>query len=139
MKKKVNLKIRSEQYHTESSPVVIESRAEGEMKSIPGGWEILYKETAESGYADTFTTIYVYGSDNVRMERQGSNTMDMEFKKGKTHTSIMNTPYGSITITFLTGKVSADINESGGEIKLSYSINSYGEIPVKTNLSISVN
>jgi len=135
---RINLAIRSEQFHLDIPPIVIENNTDGEMTRFAGGWKIVYKEAAESGLANTITTIVIRDKNNVRMDRSGLNTLTMEFIKGKNHTSIMNTPYGSITISFLTNKVEADISESGGKINLSYSINSFGEYPIKTNLNISV-
>ncbi len=136
--RKVNLTIRSEQYHLDTPPITIDSNTEGEMNLSPTGCKIVYREASETGLGNTITTIFVEGENNVRMERFGANTINMEFTKGKTHTSIMNTPYGSITISYLTSKVEADISESGGMINLTYSINSFGEYPVKTNLNISI-
>ena len=136
--RKVNVIIKSEQFHQDIPPIVIENNTEGELIRFDSGWKIVYRETAESGLENTVTTILVSDNNNVRMDRSGLNTVAMEFVAGKNHTSIMNTPYGSITISFMTNKVEADINESGGTINLSYSINSFGEYPVRTNLNISV-
>jgi len=135
---KVNLTIKSEQYHLDAPPIVINSNTDGEIIRLTDSWKIVYKETADSGLGNTITTIFVEDKNIVKMERYGANTINMEFVKGKSHTSIMNTPFGSITISFLTNKVEASISESGGRISLSYSINSFGEYPVKTNLNIFV-
>ena len=115
-----------------------ENNTKGELTRINSGWKIVYRETAENGFENTITTILVFDDKKVSMERSGQNTITMEFIIGKNHTSIMNTPYGSISISFMTSKVEADINEYGGTINLSYSINSFGEYPVKTNINISI-
>ena len=119
---KVNLIIKSEQFHQDVPPVVIENNTKGELTRFNSGWKIVYRETAENGFENTITTILVFDDKKVSMERSGQNTITMEFIIGKNHTSIMNTPYGSISISFMTSKVEADINEYGGTINLSYSI-----------------
>lgn len=138
MRKKIDIKIRTEQFQRDRNPTVIDSISDGEMSRTETGWEISYRESPESGLSDAVTTINVEDDGTVDMDRVGIHEMNMKFQKGKSHVSRMSTPYGVFDVGFVTDLVAFHFDENGGRVFLSYTINYSEEFPIKTVLDISV-
>ncbi|MDR1563744.1 MAG: DUF1934 domain-containing protein [Oscillospiraceae bacterium] len=102
---------------------------------IDDGTEQQYFNQEESGsitqegdsvrlvYGDKPTTQLIIASpDKACMFKSGSEAAKMEFIKGERTASVYQTEYFPVEVQLYTSKISCDLNESGGTIRLHYSI-----------------
>lgn len=134
----VSIRIKSQQSEKGYTPTKIEQFTDGTLSRTGNEWTVVYKESHESGYDDTYTTVIIKEDGSVQIDRQGNNQMKMEFIQGKKHLSRMETPYGTIDLGVLTNKVKVNLNEKGGDILLSYSINMNNNFPVETRMRMFI-
>ena len=91
----VMLFIRGEQYFDDVDPDATELMTEGILERTAGGLRLTYQETALTGMEGTTTTFEVSGSQ-VILTRTGSVNSQMVFQKGRQHSSLYETPWGTI-------------------------------------------
>lgn len=116
---------------------VIEVVTLGEFIEIEGGFKAIYEETEISGMGGTITQLTML-KDELILEREGSTTAKMNFKKGEKSISLYNTPYGVLDLQVHTEYLLVDIDENGGDIVVKYTMELGEEMPILTNLSINV-
>lgn len=136
MKKKALISIVSNQYQGENE--FIEVVTPGELHINDGIYEATYEETEISGMEGTTTTIKV-SSDEVVLDRVGSTSTKMEFKKNNNVKVLYNTPYGIIDLKINTRRLDIDMNDDGGEIQIDYNLSISGQPPQDTKLIIKIN
>ncbi|ENZ01030.1 DUF1934 domain-containing protein [Clostridium thermobutyricum] len=96
-----------------------------------------YKETEISGMAGTNTTLRV-NKDYVVLEREGSTSTKMDFRKGESTVSLYNTPYGMLELTINTHKLNIDVTENGGKVFIEYDMKVLDQAPFKTQISLDI-
>lgn len=80
---------------------------------------ICYYESEVTGLMGTKTKLCVK-PDEVVVDRRGSVTSTMVFKKGVKNSFLYNTPYGAATMGVDTRKITHDFNEHGGSMEIDY-------------------
>ncbi len=95
MKKKAVISLRS--FNDLDKDDVIEVVTPGEFFVTEDGFKAVYEETEISGMNGTTTTLTML-NDALLLEREGSTSAKMDFKKGETSISLYNTPYGVLDL-----------------------------------------
>ena len=122
IEKKVVLFVRGEQYHDGVDPNDTELMTEGTMTIDDDGVITLsYQETELTGMEGT-TTQFVIKGDVVELNRIGSVSSQMIFQLGRQHSSVYNTPWGSLQVDINTSSLRHRISERGGLMEIQYSI-----------------
>lgn len=104
----------------------IELTTEGNFYEKNGSYFILYNESEEMGMADCSVMIKVT-EDKVTVKRSGAFSSKMIYKPGETNEFIYNMPYGEMMIILHTKEIKKDLNDDGGELKISYTLTIQGE------------
>lgn len=135
MKKKAVITIASQQIADDND--VIEVVTPGEFLIKDNGYEAVYDETEISGMDGTTTKILI--SDNsLILEREGTTSTKMNFKKNNSSVSLYNTPYGMLELKINTKELKIDVDENGGEVFINYNLSVSGQKPQSTNLKINI-
>ena len=82
---------------------------------------ISYYESEVTGLMGTKTKV-CFKPDEVVVDRKGSITSTMVFKKGSKSSFLYNTPYGTATMGIDTRKIKHNFNEHGGSMEIDYVI-----------------
>ena len=117
----VLLSIRGEQYFEGVDPDATELMTEGTMELTESGMRLNYQETELTGMAGTSTTFEVRGP-RVILTRSGKVNSQMVFQKGRQHSSLYETPWGTMTVDIATSQLANRISDRGGILDIHYSI-----------------
>lgn len=121
MKREVLIRLEGEQRYENQQPDIIELTTEGLLSREDGKLFLSYEETALTGLAGT-TTIFEIEDRRVTLRRTGAVSSVMEFAVGQTHKSLYETPMGALLMTVCAQKVENHMDESGGNLTVSYDI-----------------
>lgn len=117
---------------------VIEVITPGILYEVDDEFRVVYEETQISGMEGTTTSIIVK-DDCFILEREGTTSTKMEFKKDIGTIAMYNTPYGMLDVSIFTNDIIMKIEkENGGFIKAKYDMIISGQSPIKTNIEIKV-
>ena len=123
----------------------VELMTRGSLVHKDGAYYIVYKETETTGYEGCTTTVKVAeDARKVSMLRFGKQSSQLIIEKGTRHLCHYETGYGSLTLG-VTGDgsgslgVAADVieqrlDENGGSLKFSYTLDSGAESFISRNL-----
>ena len=100
-------------------------------------FKAVYEESEISGMDGTTTTL-VIKDDVLVLEREGSTSTRMEFKKGEDVISLYNTPYGMMNINISTKELDIDMDEDGGVIYTKYVLGLEGQPGITTELKVKI-
>ena len=84
-----------------------------------GTGRIRYYESEVTGLPGTRTEVSI-SPDEVIVDREGSITARMVFRKGCRNNFLYNTPYGTATMGIDTRKICHDLGEHGGSMEIDY-------------------
>lgn len=93
----------------------------GEYSYQNGGAVFSYLESELTGMGHTLTTFEV-GRGSVILTRTGDVSSQMIFEEGRKHFSLYETPFGATTIGVDTRSIDNTLNESGGDVEITYSV-----------------
>lgn len=116
---------------------VIEVVTPGKFHLGESEFKAVYKESEISGMDGTTTTL-VIKDDVLVLEREGSTSTRMEFKKGEDVISLYNTPYGMMNINISTKELDIDMDEDGGVIYTKYVLGLEGQPGITTELKVKI-
>ncbi|WP_333859659.1 DUF1934 domain-containing protein [Clostridium sp.] len=133
MKKKAIISVSSKQIDNE----IIEVVTPGNFYRKDDSYYAVYEETELSGMEGTTTTLRIK-DDKFCLIRMGSTSTKMDFNKDKRSSSIYKTPYGTIELKIETSKLNININETGGDVFVNYSMSAAGQVPQDTQLKINI-
>ena len=120
--KKVILYVRGEQYFEGMDPEATELISEGVMSiGEDGVITLVYDETELTGLEGT-TTTFVIDGDTVTLTRSGALSSQMIFQRSKRHTSLYETPWGTMTVDITTVSLACRMDGHGGILDIRYSI-----------------
>ena len=114
---------------------VIEVVTPGKFHLGESEFKAVYEESEISGMDGTTTTL-VIKDDVLVLEREGSTSTRMEFKKGEDVISLYNTPYGMMNINISTKELDIDMDEDGGVIYTKYVLGLEGQPGITTELKV---
>ncbi|SHI70416.1 DUF1934 domain-containing protein [Clostridium intestinale] len=136
MKKKALISIISNQNYEDDD--VIEVVTPGEFYINNDGYEAIYEETEISGMEGTTTKLKIFGNE-ISLEREGTTTTKMDFKKNNNYITLYNTPYGMLELKINTKNLKIDMSDDGGEVQIDYNLSISGQPPQETQLKIKIN
>ena len=116
---------------------VIEVVTPGKFHLGESEFKAVYEESEISGMDGTTTTL-VIKDDVLDLEREGSTSTRMEFKKGEDVISLYNTPYGMMNINISTKELDIDMDEDGGVIYTKYVLGLEGQPGITTELKVKI-
>ena len=116
---------------------VIEVVTPGKFHLGESEFKDVYEESEISGMDGTTTTL-VIKDDVLVLEREGSTSTRMEFKKGEDVISLYNTPYGMMNINISTKELDIDMDEDGGVIYTKYVLGLEGQPGITTELKVKI-
>ena len=116
---------------------VIEVVTPGKFHLGESEFKAVYEESEISGMDGTTTTL-VIKNDVLVLEREGSTSTRMEFKKGEDVISLYNTPYGMMNINISTKELDIDMDEDGGVIYTKYVLGLEGQPGITTELKVKI-
>lgn len=116
---------------------VIEVVTPGKFHLGESEFKAVYEESEISGMDGTTTTL-VIKDDVLVLEREGSTSTKMEFKKGEDVISLYNTPYGMMNINISTKELDIDMDEDGGVIYTKYVLGLEGQPGITTELKVKI-
>ena len=116
---------------------VIEVVTPGKFHLGESEFKAVYEESEISGMDGTTTTL-VIKDDVLVLEREGSTSTRMEFKKGEDVISLYNTPYGMMNINISTKELDIDMDEDGWVIYTKYVLGLEGQPGITTELKVKI-
>ena len=116
---------------------VIEVVTPGKFHLGESEFKAVYEESEISGMDGTTTTL-VIKDDALILEREGSTTTRMEFKKGEEVVFLYNTPYGMMNINISTKELDIDMDDDGGVIYTKYILGLEGQPGITTELKVKI-
>ena len=116
---------------------VIEVVTPGKFHLGESEFKAVYEESEISGMDGTTTTL-VIKDDVLVLEREGSTSTRLEFKKGEDVISLYNTPYGMMNINISTKELDIDMDEDGGVIYTKYVLGLEGQPGITTELKVKI-
>lgn len=96
-----------------------------------------YMESAITGLEGTKTE-FLIRPDEVVMNRTGTVTSRMVFRKGKKHSFLYGTPYGTLAMGINTSFIDVFLNEQGGSLDMAYDLDFENAILSRNQISISI-
>lgn len=116
---------------------VIEVVTPGKFHLGESEFKAVYEESEISGMDGTTTTL-VIKDDALILEREGSTTTRMEFKKGEEVVSLYNTPYGMMNINISTKELDIDMDDDGGVVYTKYILGLEGQSGITIELKVKI-
>lgn len=133
----VLITIVGKQWQQNDEPSKIRLITEGEWERRADHSVLTYQEGEASGLGDTRTTLVLHDDESVSMLREGENSMRMDFRSGARHITNMLTPFGNLTMGLFTNEVTTRSDSEGGEVHISYAMDSSQSKALNTKLDIS--
>ncbi len=123
----------------DDSTDTVEFTSEGRFGIKDGEFFISYNEgQIFEEKVDVKTRIFIKKDNTVTLERKGSINSKMLIEEGKRNSCFYNTPIGDLVISIFGEKIEYDLTENGGNIKLSYTIDSDMKMISRNRVNISV-
>ena len=116
---------------------VIEVVTPGKFHLGESEFKAVYVESEISGMDGTTTTL-VIKDEALILEREGSTTTRMEFKKGEEVVSLYNTPYGMMNINIYTKELDIDMDDDGGVVYTKYILGLEGQSGITIELKVKI-
>lgn len=119
--KKVLIKIKGTQ-GLDGETDVVELSTEGTLRAFNGDYILTYSEEDTIAGKKTKTQLTVQNNNTVVLDRRGELTSRFVITKGERNSCLYSIPQGSLTLGIYGKNVTANLNEYGGTLKMSYSI-----------------
>ena len=120
--KEVIIFVRGEQYYDDVDPDETELMTEGSMTITgDGGITLEYQESELTGMEGT-TTRFTIRDDTVTLTRAGGVNSQMIFQRGKRHSSLYETPWGTMMVDISTTALAYRLSSQGGVLEIQYTI-----------------
>lgn len=113
----------------------VELMTHGSLVHKDRAYYIVYKETETTGYEGCTTTVKVAeDASKVSMLRFGKQTSQLVVEKGTRHLCHYETDYGAISLGVSADEIEYGLDENGGRLKFSYTLDSGAESFISRNL-----
>ena len=136
----IRIKSRIEQHvkepvEQEEKEEFVELMTRGQFVQKGGSYYITYKETETTGYEGCTTTVKVAeDARKVSMLRFGKQSSQLIIEKGTRHLCHYETGYGSVSLGVAADVIEQRLDENGGSLKFSYTLDSGAENFISRNL-----
>lgn len=117
---------------------VIEFTCEGKLRCEEGKYILSYSEDAVVEGGRVQTTLTAAGENSVTLERQGAISSKMYIEKGVRNNCFYAVPEGNLTLGIYGKEVKNRLGESGGSIKMVYTLDANMRLISENTVSISV-
>ena len=112
----------------------VELMTRGSLVHKDGAYYIVYKETETTGYEGCTTTVKVAeDARKVSMLRFGKQTSQLVIEKGTRHLCHYETGYGAISLGVSADVIEHALDENGGKLQFSYTLDSGAETLISRN------
>lgn len=108
----------------------------GSLDFRPDGFTVTYVETDEELKGCTTTLKYSNGA--IIMTRTGKYNTELIIEKDRRHTCFYETPYGELMMGVYTKNMFTDMNENGGTLRFSYTIDFNNDLASENDLTVTV-
>lgn len=108
----------------------------GSLDFRPDGFTVVYNETDEELKGCTTTLKYENGT--IVMTRSGKYNTELIIEKDRRHTCFYATPYGELMMGVYTKNMFTDMNENGGTLRFSYTIDFNNDLASENDLTVTV-
>lgn len=135
--KDVLIKIKGTQGLDGGEKDVVEFSTDGKMEISDGTVTLTYNEGQMMEGADIKTKLQAT-ADTVIMERTGTMNSRLVIKRGQRNNCFYSTPYGDLTIGIYGEEIDNRLCDTGGTLKMVYSIDSGGSLVSKNEVEITV-
>ena len=136
--KNVIIFVKSCQHYEGAEPEDMELISQGVMDTAEDGTVTLtYEETELTGLEGTRTTFAVR-DDMVVLTRAGQVNSQMVFQKGRQHSSLYETPWGTMTVDIATSRLAGRLSDRGGVLEIQYTISVEHRIAGRNQFKIRV-
>ncbi|MCI8554800.1 MAG: DUF1934 domain-containing protein [Clostridiales bacterium] len=115
----------------------IQTAAVGEWEPIDDGWLLRYEENEDAGMAGVTTELRITET-MVVLERSGALCSRLVLEKGKRHLCQYETGYGPLILGIDTQDIDQRLGEDGGELRLSYTMDTGQGEPLRHRLYLTV-
>ena len=113
----------------------VELMTHGSLVHKDRAYYIVYKETETTGYEGCTTTVKVAeDASKVSMLRFGKQTSQLVVEKGTRHLCHYETDYGAISLGVSADVIEHALDENGGKLQFSYTLDSGAESFISRNL-----
>lgn len=116
----------------------IEFVTQGEMHIQGNVYRITYLESEVTGMQGCTTTLTVEDDTRVSMERTGALNSSLIFERGKKHLSLYQTEVEEFMIGVCTDTLDIQLNESGGSVHITYSIEINNALASQNQITITI-
>lgn len=117
----------------------IEFTTDGRFGTNGGKYYLSYNEgPLFDNDIDVKTQIIINSEDSVLLQRSGSFKSKLLIEKGKRNSCFYSTPHGDLVIGIFGDSFDFKLDDSGGKIKLKYTIDSNLQIISKNEVNISI-
>lgn len=136
----IRIKSRIEQHidepmEDEEKEEFVELMTRGQFVQKGSSYYITYKETETTGYEGCTTTVKVAeDARKVSMLRFGKQSSQLIIEKGTRHLCHYETGYGSVSLGVAADVIEQRLDENGGSLKFSYTLDSGAESFISRNL-----
>lgn len=124
--KKVTITMKSISDTAGGAPDVMELITEGTLRPVTlgkaQGWEISYNDSEATGFAGSVTTVSCIGEELASMTRNGAANARLIIEKDRRHHCHYGTEYGDFMIGVCTDEIRNELEETGGDIYLKYTL-----------------
>ena len=115
----------------------VEFTTDGQYRFEDGTGYISYQETDVTGLEGTETCVEVH-PDEVVVDRRGSITSRMVFRRGEQNRFQYETPFGMATLGMDTKRIRHDIGADGGSVEIDYVLNVEHAIVERNRFTLNV-
>ena len=109
----------------------------GTMGSCENGYRLYYDESEATGFEGSKVTVTVT-DDSVVVERTGKAISTLIIERGKKHHCHYGTEFGEFLIGVNTDEVRNNLDESGGEVYLKYTLDINSSLMSENEMKIKV-
>ena len=118
---------------------VIEFSTDGRYGFKNGEYFISYNENMLLDDGESVQTkLFIKADSSVVLNRKGSINSKMLIEKGKRNTCFYSTPVGELVIGIFGDIIDFDLNDTGGNIKLKYTIDSNLRLISRNSVNINI-
>ena len=100
-------------------------------------YKLIYDETEATGFQGT-VTLDVSGNDMIMMNRSGDALSNLVIERGKKHHCHYGTPFGDFMVGVTADEIRSELDDSGGNIYLKYTIDINSSYMSETEMFINV-
>lgn len=129
--KKVLIKVKGVQ-GIDGDNTVIELVTEGTLRKFENEYTITYTEEQTVEGSKTKTVLTVQSDDTVVLERRGDLNSRLVITKGERNNCLYAMPQGTLSLGIYGKEVKSNLTESGGTVKMVYTIDANLE-PISEN------